>query len=156
MTGFRRRIIIPVSLSEVFNFYCNSCSFFLMAYLNFWSFCICNLNNEFTSQSSNASLLDWGKNITMHDLEMVVEGIQYRFYFLFSYISWAFWNYMELTLYFLICVIYCEIGLLLIDIAIIKYLAIEKTGVFRVGIIYTYNFWFLMKYCSFLLVVLLS
>ena len=105
MTGFRRRIIIPVSLSEVFNFYCNSCSFFLMAYLNFWSFCICNLNNEFTSQSSNASLLDWGKNITMHDLEMVVEGIQYRFYFLFSYISWAFWNYMELTLYFLICVI---------------------------------------------------
>ena len=63
---------------------------------------------------------------------------------------------MELTLYFLICVIYCEIGLLLIDIAIIKYLAVEKTGVFKVGIIYTYNYWFLMKYCSFLLNVLLS
>ena len=120
MTGFHRRIIIPVSLSEVFNFYWNSCSFFLMAYLNFWSFCICNLNNDF------------------------------------SYISWTFGNYMELTLYFLICVIYCEIGLLLIDIVVIKYLAIEKTGVFRVRIIYIYNYWFLLKYCSFLLVVLLS
>ena len=63
---------------------------------------------------------------------------------------------MELTLYFLICVIYCEIGLLLIDIAVIKYLAIEKTGVFRARIIYIYNYWFQLKYCSFLLVVLLS
>ena len=53
---------------------------------------------------------------------------------------------MELTLY--LCH-YCELGLLLIDIAVIKDLAIEKTGAFIVTIIYLYNCWFLLKSCSF-------
>ena len=55
---------------------------------------------------------------------------------------------MELTLYFLICLIICELGLLLIDIAVIKYLAIEKARAFRVRIISLYDCWFLLKYCS--------
>ena len=41
--------------------------------------------------------------------------------------------------------------MLLIDITVIKYLAIEKTKAFRVRIIYLYNCWFLLKYCSFLI-----
>ena len=56
---------------------------------------------------------------------------------------------MELTLYFYICVIICELGGLLIDIAVIVYLAIEKTMDFVVRIIYIYNCWILLKYCSF-------
>ena len=80
---------------------------------------------------------------------MVVEGNSTGSAFSSPRLVGLFGNYMELTLYLVICLIICELGLLLIDIAVIKYLAIEKARAFRVRIISLYDCWFLLKYCSF-------